>query len=352
MEKVRVGILGTGGIAKIHAWALTSVSHIKLVAVASRSLERARDFAKGRWSGSLYAPGDIGLSYEIERAMNYDEILESDEVDAVYVCLPNALHYEYCMRAMENGKHCFVEKPMTVKAEEAWKLVKKAKEMGVVLQVGHMWRFHNDVKFARRVVKEGIIGDIVRVKAYSIHVFFYPKGWFVDPRLSGGGALLDMGVHAIDTVQFVLGEGYSSVYADISTSYINYPVDDTDVLFLKTISGIPVLVESGWAQMFSSKKEASIEIYGEKGFVSVFPTFAITSLAGEYGEFRPSKPESHESLEMFRRQAENFAKSILGIEEPLCSGEDGAKVIGVVEAAYESSKKGVFVDVNSTGVNP
>lgn len=346
-----MGILGTGGIAKIHAWALTNVSNVHLVAVASRNRERAENFAKGKWSGSTYTSKEIKLNYEIEKFMSYDELVEDDDVDAVYVCLPNALHYEYCLKALKSGKHCFVEKPMTIKSEEAWDLVEVSKERGLVLQVGHMWRLNDNVIFAKRVVEEGLIGNPVKVKAFANHTFFYPKGWFLDSKLSGGGSLIDMGVHAVDTARFIMGEDFTSVYSHTSTSYIDAPVDDTDVLFLKTTSGIPVVIESGWAQVFSSKEEAAVEVYGSRGFLSVFPTFVRYKLFGSYGDFHPTL-NGHDSLEMYKDQARNFANAVLELEKPACDGECGAEVVDIVEAAYRSSEFGSVVEITHKGDTP
>ncbi len=351
MDKVRVGILGTGGIAKIHAWALTNVSNAHLIAVASRDLKRAEDFAKGRWTGSAYTDRRIRIGYEVEKYLSYDELLEDEDVDAVYVCLPNSLHYEYCLKALKKGKHCFVEKPMTVRSEKAWDLVEVSRERGLILQVGYMWRLNDNVIFAKRVFEEGLIGDLVKVKAFANHTFFYPKGWFLDPDLAGGGSLIDMGVHAIDTARFIMGDDFVSVYSHVSTSYIDAPVDDTDVLLLKTSGGVPVVIESGWAQVFSSKEEASVEVYGRKGFLSVFPTFVRYELAGRCGDFHPSLSD-HDSLEMYKRQAMNFANAVLGLEKPACDGECGAEVVDIVEAAYRSSKIGDVVEITYKGDTP
>ncbi|RKX55932.1 MAG: hypothetical protein DRP50_01515 [Thermotoga sp.] len=348
-EKIGIGIVGTGGIGKIHTWALMRNKNCHVIAACSVNEDELEQFKQGIWEKTPYTGEKIKPKYPVENVYtNYKKLIQNKKVDAVFVCVPNALHFEISSEVLKNGKHCFVEKPMCISTKQAKELIDISEKNNLTLQVGHVWRFHKDIQKAKELISKGLIGDIVKVKAYSIHVLWQPKGWFTKPELSGGGSLVDMGVHAIDTVRFLLnGVNYNSVYADIKTRYGNYNVDDTDILFLKTQNDIPVLIESGWSQVYADGPEASVQIFGTKGYIRVFPTQIKIFLGNRnnYGTFLPEETESHDTLMTFTRQVDNFVDSVRGKESPLCSGKDGAHVVEVCEAAYSSSEKGEVVRI-------
>src|SRR4029450_11892343 len=107
---------------------------------------------------------------------------------------------------LEAGKHVLVEKPMAPTVAEADAMVAAARGAGPFLMVAPCWPFHPDVRALRARVEAGELGEIVKTRGYGAHARWGPSGWFTDPRLAGGGALLDMGVHAIDTTRYLLGD--------------------------------------------------------------------------------------------------------------------------------------------------
>src|SRR5439155_3472803 len=127
--------------------------------------------------------------------------------------------------ALRAGKHVLVEKPMARTVLEADAMIEAARVGHVALMVAHCWRFREEVRALRRRVADGEFGEVVKTRAYGAHEGWGPSGWFTDPQLAGGGALLDMGVHAIDTTRFLLGDPVpTGVQAVVGTRYGDYAV--------------------------------------------------------------------------------------------------------------------------------
>ncbi len=164
-----------------------------------------------------------------------------------------------------------VEKPMSMNAQEAEQMCEAADKSGALLMVAHCWRFHPDVQWLRE--QSAKLGKIIRTKAYSVHVHWGPSGWFTQKKFAGGGAMADMGVHALDTTRFLLGDPQPvSVYAKIGTYYMECDVDDTGVIIVEWDNGTVSYIETGWWQPHSDGPEAGAQLYGTKGFGQVFPT--------------------------------------------------------------------------------
>ena len=137
--------------------------------------------------------------------------------------------------------------------------------------VAHCWRFHPDVLALRDRVAAGELGEVVKTRGYGVHAGWGPSGWFTDPELAGGGALVDMGVHAIDTARFLLGDPRPvRVCAAVGTRYGDYAVDDDAVLLITWDNGTNSVVESGWWQPHLGGLEADTEVYGTGGYDRVW----------------------------------------------------------------------------------
>lgn len=119
-----------------------------------------------------------------------------------------------------------------------------AKKARVVLLIGYMWRFHQGVQWVKKAIEEGIIRRIVQTKSYAVHMRWAAGGWFADKKLAGGGAVVDMGVHAIDTTRYLIGDSKpKSVYAHIRTKFGPYTVDDLDLLMITFEGDIISVIE-------------------------------------------------------------------------------------------------------------
>ena len=330
MAGLRIGILGFGFIGNLHANAVTNCPEAELAGVwtlPDKTLEAFKEkYPKVRVYGS---PAEMAFD---------------DSVEAVVVGLPNSLHYPEAVRFLEAGKHVLMEKPMAMTVDEAQKMARLADDRGLRLMVGHMWRFDREFQAVREVVTTGEIGEIVKVKSYGIHENWGPGGWFVEKQLAGGGALIDMGVHAIDSVRYLIGDPEpESVYAVIERHFGNYDVDDTGILVIRWKDGPATVIESGWWHPHMDGLEASTQLFGTKGYARVFPTMAkFTSGRRPWLPRFPAR-EDHCDQHIYDGQMVEFAEAVKENRAPVPGAKEGLVVMRICEAAYESAKSGEVV---------
>jgi predicted dehydrogenase len=237
---------------------------------------------------------------------------------------------------------------MSMNAQEAERMCEAAEKSGALLMVAHCWRFHPEVQWLKE--QSAKLGKIIRTKAYAVHVHWGPSGWFAQKQFAGGGAMADMGVHALDTTRFLLGDPQPvSVYARISTHYGNYDVDDTGIIIIEWDNGTISYIETGWWQPHSDSPEAGAQLYGLKGFGSVFPTqlelpnqeeHKIDMIDAGFGT-----SESHQPQSLYDAQLKYFVECIETNRTPIPGGLEGWTNMKVVDAAYESSKTGKVVNI-------
>lgn len=308
---MRVALFGCGWIQDFHARGVVAHGD-ELVAVANHREESARVFAE---------------RYGIARVTtDWEALAAHPDVDAAIVATPNALHAPQSIALLEAGTHVMVEKPMATSVAECDAMIAAANRSGARLMVAHCWRFRDEVIAVRDRIAAGELGEIVKTRGYGVHTEWGPSGWFTDPALAGGGALPDMGVHAIDTARFLLGDPDASrVCATIGTRYGDYAVDDDAILLISWSQGTNSVVESGWWHRHTEGMEADTEVYGTAGYSRIFP------------REEPTEGYEHCTQPMYSAQVAEFLHAIAQGRQPRPSGEDGRVVIQVVEDAYRSA---------------
>jgi predicted dehydrogenase len=309
---IRVALLGAGYIQDAHARAVSAHPNGELVAIASWREPSARALA---------------ARYGIPRvSTDWNEIVSASDVDAAVVATPNALHAPQTLALLRSGKHVMVEKPMAMSVAECDEMIEASRDSGTFVMVAHCWRFREEVRAMRDRIEARELGEVVKTRGYGVHAKWGPSGWFVDPELAGGGALVDMGVHAIDTARFLLGDPLPSrVCATVGTRYGDYAVDDDGILLISWSSGVNSVVESGWWHPHSGGLEADTEVFGTKGYARIWDPEP------------PSGDYKHDSQPMYTTQMAEFLDAIAEGRQPRPTGEDGRIVMQVVEEAYRSA---------------
>lgn len=333
---IKIAFAGTGYINKIHAQAARACG-AELSAVVNHRPESMAEFA---------------AQFEIPRRYaEIEELLKAGEVQALVISTPNYLHAAQAITALRAGVHVLVEKPMSMNAAEAAQMIAAAGKSGARLMVAHCWRFDPEVVWMKKQLAAGRIGKVIRTKGCGVHVGWGPGGWFTQKQFAGGGALADMGIHALDTVRFLLGDPRPvSVYARIGTYYGNYDVDDTGIIIVNWENGVTSYIESGWWQPHADAPNAGTQFYGSRGFASLFPT----SVGLNGAEHRPHETdtggftfprEPHMPQSVYDAQMKYFLDCVVVDREPIPGGMEGWTNMKVVDAAYESEKTGRVVEI-------
>ncbi|HZJ20538.1 MAG TPA: Gfo/Idh/MocA family oxidoreductase [Pricia sp.] len=334
MDKIKVAIIGAGFIAHYHVRGLKAIPNVQIVAVVASKKESADKFA---------LQYDIGQTF-----IDISKVAENGAVDAALICTPNKFHAPYAIEFLKSGKHVFIEKPMAMNAAEGQQIEKIAKRYDRSVMVGHMWRFDADVNYVKETIASGKLGKIFKTKGYGIHKNWGPTGWFTKKELAGGGALADMGVHAIDAIRYLLGDPKPvKVYARIATHFGDYDVDDTGIIIITWDNGTESIIESGWWQPHMDGPEAGAGIFGTKGYANLFPTFLkITKGEESFEKVIPDLPPRKEHCDqaIYDRQMEHFITSIKNNKKPNPGLMEGQIVLNIVDAAYESARTGEVVN--------
>jgi predicted dehydrogenase len=329
---MKFAIAGAGYIAAIHAKAIRNNGG-ELVAVVEKFSDKAEAFAKKFHVKKQYA--------------TLRELLRADGVDALVIGTPNFLHAPQAIAALKAGMAVMVEKPMAMNVAQGQKMTEASAASGAPLMVAHCWRFDEDVNWLKKKTPQ--LGKIVRTKGYGVHTHWGPAGWFTQKRFAGGGALADMGIHALDTARYLLGDPQPvSVYARVGTYYKDFDVDDTGVILVNWDNGATSYIESGWWQPHSDGPEADTQLYGEKGFGQLFPTqlelpnFAAQKVEVIKSGFKFPRKE-HCPQSMYDAQMKHFMHCIKTGTTPVPGAAEGLINMKIVEAAYRSSRTGKTV---------
>ena len=278
---------------------------------------------------------------------------ERNDIDAVLVCTPPDLHHAIALAALKSGKHVLCEKPLARTLEEATEMVAAAQASGKCFKVGFNHRHHPAVLQAKRWLDEGRLGEPVFVRCrYGICGRpGYEQEWRADPRVVGGGQLMEQGIHAVDLARAFLGE-FREVTGFIGTHYWKTePLEDNAFVLYRTAAG---QVASIHASLTQWKNIFSLEVFGKDGYA------VIEGLGGSYGTERLTfgkrefdAPFAEEVVEFrgadpsWKEEWNEFVRAIEERREPIGSVADGAEAIRLVLAAYEAARRGVTIQLES-----
>lgn len=340
MSKLRIGVIGAGGIAQArHIPAFQQLSeHVTIEAICDVNEEVAKNVAEKFMISKIYT--------------NYQEMFA--EIDAVVVCTPNKFHAEISIAALEAGIHVLCEKPMAMSAEEGKKMVDAARSSGKVLAIAYHYRFLKDSQAAKKLVIENEIGEpiVARVKALRRRKV---PGWgvFTNKDLQGGGTLIDWGCHYLDLSLWLLGnpepvEVIGTAYNRLSKipNQVNqwgsfdsesFDVDDHVTAYIKFQNGASMLFETSWSANIP-KDEEGVSISGLKGGIDLFPLQLNQAKHGMLLNTVADWVPGEDIADI--PQAKNFVDSCLGRAELIVKPEQALQVSKIIDAIYKSSETG------------
>jgi len=342
--KVKVGIIGSGFEADIHAAAFRIMpEEAEVVAVASPTPGNAETLAK---------------RYEIPRVFtDYREMLKERDIEMVTITAPNRLHAQMTFDIAAAGKHVVCEKPLCMTLEEADEMIDVCKRQGVQLHYAEELFFTPKYVKAREMADQGAFGKVYQVKQSEKH-FGPHSDWFWDVDRSGGGVLMDMGCHGIAFCYWFLGRSpIKTVYAQLGT-YVHREKtkgDDDAVCILEFENGAIGLVETSWARR--GGMDDRTEIYGEGGVTyanlhmgNALPTYSEYGFGYAVEKAPSTKGWSYPVFDEhwnygIPHEMRHFARCVRGKEEPQATGEDGRVVLEALYAAYASAGKGQKVSL-------
>jgi predicted dehydrogenase len=380
MRKIKVAVIGTGFMGRVHSEAIRRLGHVEVAAIADATQDLAERFAR-----------QIG----VERATgDYRTLLEDPEIEAVHVCTPNALHFPISKDFMLAGKHVLCEKPLAVSSAEARELVEIATTQKVANCLNHNLRYYPVVQHIRRIRENGELGEILVVQGtYSQDWLLYDTDWNWRIEAKDNGPLRvmgDIGSHWMDMVQHLTGLRITSLCADLQVFHKTRKrpkmavetfagktlrPEDYDEVPIDTEDFGAVLVRLGdrargafTASQVSSgcKNRLQMEIYGTKGGVIwnqerpdelwigqrnannqliIKDPSLLAEKARSFADLPGGHGEGYDDAhkQVFRRFYQTVADRSAPVDYP--TFEDGARMMHILEKVLESSQKRAWVDI-------
>ena len=333
-KELKVGILGCGMIAAYHAKAILEIPGLKIVGAFDVNEKSKNEFC-----------GKYGIkAYESK-----EQMLSSENIDIVCICLPSGFHYPMTLECINNKKHVIVEKPMTFTSEEADEIIKRSKENDVYVTVISQMRYSKAVKDLKNAVDNGHLGKIttadIYMKYYRSPEYYALSNWKGTLKMDGGGALMNQGVHGVDLLQYIMGS-VKSVQALSRTLYHNIEAEDTVAAILEFESGALGVIQATTSVYPGFSRR--LEISGTDGTIRlVEDTIEYCNFRDESKNLECSKSEKETGQRpdgmnhyLHKKQIADFEESVRNKKEPFLNAVEGKKAIEIIEAIYKAASTG------------
>lgn len=351
-NKIKIGIIGGGNIGGVHAKEFTELGNeCEVIAITDVNIAAANDKAK-----------QYGIPYVAESA---EALIQRDDIDAVVIGVPNQYHADLVLLALEAGKHVLIEKPMAIHAEAARQIVKASQKSDRIVMVSHQMRWESIPMQIKGQIDRGELGKIYTAKTG----WFRRKGipgwgtWFTQMNQSGGGPLIDIGVHMLDLALYLMGNPkpvsvYGATYAEFGpvrkgigtwgTPNWNgtYDVEDLATALIKMEDGSTLSLEVSWAVHMDTDNTPFIHLMGSEGGASYRGANGklLTEKFDTPIETNLIKPDNDEGERA--RMSRHFLACIREGKQPITSAWSGFTNNLVLDAIYESSRTGNEVKLN------
>ena len=338
-KTLRVGIIGAGWPGQQHARAIRASKAAVLEALAEAEDGRTAEFTR------TYSPKKV--------YRDYGDLLSNPQVAAVIICLPNHLHFPATLAALRAGKHVLCEKPPTLNGAEMRILQEEAERRGLVYFFSRQFRFTPAMRLARDLISREKLGAIYFAEAVWVRSRGIPSGlggWFTEKKRSGGGALIDIGIHALDSAWYLMGTPRPvSVTAAVFQNFKHlvqtpiFDVEDTAFAFIRFENGAVVQLKTSWAGNLTDEiPEGSVfgrelnncTIYGSKATIRLKPLTLFRDQDGTLIDQPLRLPDNADSFEL---QMQSFVDAVAGKTAPINSARQAVYLMEMLDAIYLSS---------------
>jgi len=332
-DRVRVGIIGTGAISQVvHVPIFSEREDVELVAVADADKHKAEALSR---------------RFKIPHVLDSDALIARGDLDAVVICTPNQLHEQMAIAALEAGKHVFVERPLAITSAGAARVVKAAEKSGTVLIAGMPHRFRPGVIALRDFIAGGELGDIYALRG-SWMTRLMPGSrhtWRYD-RKAGGGALIDLGVPALDLCMWLVGYPRLKRVSCV-TSPPSPAVEDAATLMAEAEGGLALSLEVS-NRLYAADDRYFARVMGTEGSGSLPPLEVYKQLGGRPIDITPRQPKpsggENPYTNAYRRLLDDFVQCVAGHREVALPTEQVA-LMELIEAAYRAADTGREVEL-------
>ncbi len=348
MNKLKIAIIGVGSISEVHIASYLSNPLAELYAFCDINEERLKMMGKRHGITKLYTD---------EAAM----LKELPEIDAVSVCTWNSAHAPCTIMALNAGKHVICEKPMAINTGEAEAMLTAAKKNNKKLMIGFVRRFGSDAMLAKDLIDADKLGEIYYGKVTTIRRNGNPGGWFGEKSRSGGGPLIDLGVHVIDLTRYLTGRPkVTSVYAatfnklgarsDVKTPkpYVSAGATDHDICDCEDLASALIRFDNGFVlsvevsfSLNTSKENNTVQLFGAKGGIELGGSVELYNVTEGYmSNVSFAGNTGFDGDKAFGREINNFLQYVNGTADCRNPAEDGVEMMKILDAIYESASTG------------
>jgi predicted dehydrogenase len=350
MKKLKVGIIGSGTMSKLHLDSYRCNPFVEVTALCDTNIKRL---------------GEKALEWQIPNTYESTEMMFRDEeIDAVSIVTPTCTHAPIAIAALKAGKHVLCEKPPAINALEAAEMEKTARECEKLLMFGFCFRFIDKVEVLQEFIKEGMLGNIYYAKAGWLRRYGNPGGWFTDRKISGGGPMMDIGIHILDLAICVMGKpkpvsvygvtyknpgdkvnirGKSCYRAADAESGIS-DIEDLASALIRFDNGASLFIESSFTANIKSDIKY-IEFFGDKAGAKLEPGLEIFGEKHNYLiDIKPAIDNYDIDWERsINREVNHFVDCLVNGVPCISPAVDAIAVMKIIDAIYKSSETGTLI---------
>jgi predicted dehydrogenase len=327
MKELRIGVVSFEHMhAQSYTQELVKYPEVTLVGIADENEKRGREMA---------------ATFKTNYYQGYESLLEQ-QLDGVVICTNNRDHAKVSIAAAKKGIHILVEKPFATTIADAHAMLEAAREANVQIMNAFPMRFNPNVIAAKKKIDAGLIGQVLTIT--SINHGKIPGGWFIDPALSGGGAVMDHTVHLGDLIRWFTGSEIKSVFCESGELLHHKGIDDTGLVMIELDNGVSATIDCSWAHHtnYPIWAQVDMQIIGTKGVIELKAFAQVLHLDDQTNQ-------RFEDIGWNETGDEGLIKEFVQVcatgKTPLVTGLDGLRALEIALASYESSRTNEVVSL-------